>query len=73
MDKFTMQALDDVVNYLYDQEHKHWQEAGEPEKGHIFHDIKLLADYVDNQRECKSMAHDVDVAEHGHCLECQTR
>ncbi|MBI2062164.1 MAG: hypothetical protein HYT64_00500 [Candidatus Yanofskybacteria bacterium] len=49
MDKYTLLALNDVINSYYDDEHKHWQESGEPKRGHIFNDIELIADWVDKE------------------------
>lgn len=46
MDKYTLEALNRLVNYVYDDEIKDFKAQGEP-KEHIFNDIKLVADFVD--------------------------
>jgi len=46
MDKYT---LDRLVDYVYDDEHKSWKEAGEPTEGHIFLCIDMLSAWVHKQ------------------------
>jgi hypothetical protein len=35
-----------IVDYMYSDEQKNWQENDEPEGGHIFLDVKTLTGYV---------------------------
>jgi hypothetical protein len=47
MDNKTQMRLRRIINYLYADEERHWQEAGEPNTNHIFHDIIRLAEWLD--------------------------
>jgi hypothetical protein len=47
MDLLTRQCLAEVVEYLVEDEHRHWQEAGRPQ-AHIYHSIKKLELYLSN-------------------------
>ena len=49
MDKYTFDAIDSLVNYLYDRERKDWEANGRPTKNHIFNDIDLVACWLDDQ------------------------
>lgn len=52
MDKYTLEALNRVIEYIYDAEYKHYIEASDEEKkNHIFKDIELVAEWVDNQQK----------------------
>ncbi len=42
MDKETLRSLRHVVDYLYDDEERHFWESDEP-KDHIFRDVRRLA------------------------------
>lgn len=47
LDKYTIEAIDDIINYMYDDESKNYEEADKP-KGHIFERVQLVADWLDN-------------------------
>lgn len=49
MDKYTLEALNRWINYAYDEEYKNWEEAGKPERDHIFNDISLIANWADKE------------------------
>jgi hypothetical protein len=44
------EAVGKVVEYLYRDEHEHWQEHGWP-KDHIFRSVKVLACWLDAKEE----------------------
>lgn len=50
MDSETIEALRSVIEYLWDDEERHWQELNNP-KDHIYHDLMLLKIYLDNGDE----------------------
>jgi hypothetical protein len=41
-------SLEAVIDYLYYDEQKSWQEDGEPES-HIYHDLERLIDWLSFQ------------------------
>lgn len=45
IDEKTMASIKAVVQYLYEDEQKHWEESGRPD-GHIFQDVKQLKKFV---------------------------
>jgi hypothetical protein len=47
MDDKTKHGLDEIINYLFDDEERHWLEAGRPARGHIFHDIMEVTAWLD--------------------------
>lgn len=48
LDKYTFDSLDRLINYIYDQEAKHFEEASDEEKkNHIFNDIEVVSGYCD--------------------------
>ncbi len=47
IDKYTIESLNRLIEYVYDDESKNYDEGGRP-KGHIFEDIKLLSDWIEN-------------------------
>lgn len=50
MDKYTLDALDRLIDYVYDDEHKDWEASGKPEE-HIFNYVDMLSAWVQQQRE----------------------
>lgn len=48
MNKYELEALDNLINYNYEQEHKDFEANGKP-KNHIFRDIEILSAYYDKQ------------------------
>ena len=44
MDEKTYESLHKVVNYLYESEHRHFEEEDKP-KCHIMNDVMCLLDY----------------------------
>lgn len=49
MDAPTIESLREILDYLYADEKRSWQEAGEPEGGHIFNDIKRVVAWLDSE------------------------
>lgn len=43
----VLNAIETVVDYLYEDEEKHWEESNK-ERGHIFTYIKTLEQYLNN-------------------------
>ena len=43
--KHILQSIEAVVDYAYEDEHKHWEEEGKP-KQHIFLDIDALEAFL---------------------------
>ena len=41
-------SLCTLVEYLYDDEERHWEADGRPAR-HVFHDIKRVAEWLDQQ------------------------
>jgi hypothetical protein len=48
MDEDTMESLRRVIDYLWKDEFKSWQESGKP-NGHILDDLIILDDYLNDQ------------------------
>jgi hypothetical protein len=46
MDKKTKASVQELVDYLYADEMRHWQESDRPAL-HIFHDITRVAEWLD--------------------------
>ena len=46
MDKETQMSLHQIVEYLYADEEKHWEENNRPFR-HIFHDILRVSSWLD--------------------------
>jgi hypothetical protein len=46
MNKETQFSLRQIINYLYGDEEKHWQEENRPVR-HIFRDILRVASWLD--------------------------
>lgn len=46
MDRKTYHALKRLLNYVMDDERKHWEEDDEPPVGHIYLDILALDDWA---------------------------
>jgi hypothetical protein len=47
MDRKTRKALDAVIDYLWRDEHRHWQECGCPlDQDHIFIEVLRLAKWL---------------------------
>lgn len=44
MDRKTYESLHKVVIYLYESEHRHFEEENKP-KGHIMNDVMMLMEY----------------------------
>ena len=40
------ESLHALIEYVYSEEHKHWQESGRP-AAHIFHEVARVADWLD--------------------------
>lgn len=51
MNKETLQSLNSIINYLYTDEYKNWEESNFP-KEHIFNDIKAVSEWADKQNIC---------------------
>jgi len=49
MNQEQYKALTEVVNYLYHDEQKHFEEEDKP-KEHIFRDVRLLANYLEDMK-----------------------
>ncbi len=49
MDKYTLEALNRLLDYVYDDEAKDFEGTDSP-KDHIFNDIKLLTDWYKNNK-----------------------
>lgn len=50
IDKKIIKSMQKVVDYLYYDEHKDWQQNGSLVKdNHIFHSVKALNDWLNNQ------------------------
>lgn len=47
LNKKELKAVENIVDYLFDDEQKHWREAGRPKKSHIFHDVLVLNGMVE--------------------------
>ncbi len=45
VDETHIEAIRRIINYLWDDEEKHYEEAGN-KNGHIYEDIKMLAEYI---------------------------
>jgi hypothetical protein len=50
IDKYTVQAMDTIIDYMYDDEADDYEESDKP-KGHVFESVKLVADWIKNNRE----------------------
>jgi hypothetical protein len=48
MDDETRNSLKRIIDYLYTDEERHWQESDPPEADHIFHDIMRVAKWLDS-------------------------
>lgn len=52
MDKYTMQAMNDIIEYMYDDEFKSYEESNEEEKkNHIFNQIELVSEWLKDKVE----------------------
>jgi len=47
MDDKTKRSLEEIANYLFADEERHWLEAGRPARDHIFHDIMRVTGWLD--------------------------
>jgi hypothetical protein len=47
-DKQTLESMSRIVGYLYDDEAKHFEEAGKPER-HIFKDVEVVSGWLKQQ------------------------
>ena len=45
MNNHELIALQEVIDYLHDDERKHWEEEGEPKK-HIYSSIQILVEWL---------------------------
>jgi len=46
MDQQTRRCLEEVVEYMFDDEYKHWQEDGRPE-AHIYNCVETLERWLE--------------------------
>lgn len=55
MDKYTLESLNRLLDYVYDDESENYEETSDlPQRqrdNHIFIDIKILSDWYKNQYE----------------------
>lgn len=51
MDKQTVASLQKIMDYLYRNEQKDWEENGKPVKGHIFHDVSRVAFWLEDEKD----------------------
>lgn len=50
MNKHQLQALNEVLNYLWDNEERDFRAEGKPEQ-HIFRDLEILEEYFKKSNE----------------------
>lgn len=46
MDNKVFKAILKIIDYLTDSEMKHWEESGEPKKGHIFNYVQIVKQWA---------------------------
>jgi len=46
MNRIELEALMHIINYIKEDEQKHYEECEEPDTMHIWNDIKVLMDYA---------------------------
>lgn len=77
-DKKAMRALKIVVDYLWNDEQKHYEESDKP-KGHIFESLKILRNFehkkITQKRcsDCRQVLQEFDGKKNGICWICRAR
>lgn len=51
MDEEIYRSIKKVIDYLYDDEMKNWEENDKPQEGHIFHDVAIVDNWIRNKAE----------------------
>jgi hypothetical protein len=64
MNEKTERSLQRIIDYLYPDELRHWEELGKPKEGHIFVDVQRVSTWFEKNKK-------PEVVGRGRCPNCR--